>query len=86
MSIRAIREPDLTAKHAAFVYQVQAVEATKDLPFAAIFQRYGQDFYKIDPMLFSPAEMVFHNLKSGRTQTFGRIAPEILQRSFFPRS
>ena len=55
-------------------------------PFAAIFQRYGQDFYKIDPMLFSPAEMVFHNLKSGRTQSFGRIAPEILQRSFFPRS
>jgi len=55
-------------------------------PFAAIFQRYGQDFYKIDPMLFSPAEMVFHNLKSGRTQTFGRIAPEILKRSFFPGS
>jgi methenyltetrahydromethanopterin cyclohydrolase len=52
-------------------------------PFAAIFKRYNQDFYKIDPMLFSPAEIVFHNLKSGRSQTFGRIAPEILKRSFF---
>jgi methenyltetrahydromethanopterin cyclohydrolase len=55
-------------------------------PFAAIFQRYNQDFYKIDPMLFSPAEIVFHNLKSGRTQTFGRMAPEILKHSFFPGS
>jgi methenyltetrahydromethanopterin cyclohydrolase len=55
-------------------------------PFAAIFQRYHHDFYKIDPMLFSPAEIVFHNPKSGRTQTFGQIAPEILQRSFFPGS
>jgi len=55
-------------------------------PFAAIFKRYHHDFYKIDPMLFSPAEIVFHNLKSGRTQTFGQIAPEILQRSFFPAS
>jgi methenyltetrahydromethanopterin cyclohydrolase len=55
-------------------------------PFAAIFKRYNNDFYKIDPTLFSPAEIVFHNLKSGRSQTFGRIEPEILKRSFFPNS
>jgi methenyltetrahydromethanopterin cyclohydrolase len=53
-------------------------------PFAAIFKRYNHDFYKIDPMLFSPAEIVFHNLKTGRSQAFGRVAPEILKRSFFP--
>jgi|SRR5579884_674875 len=47
MSIRAIREPDLTAKHAAFVYQVQAVEATKDLPYAAIFHEQGLGKTKI---------------------------------------
>src|SRR5204863_6387065 len=41
-------------------------------PFAAIFERYGHDFYKIDPMLFSPAEVVIHNLQSGRTHRFGR--------------
>ncbi len=52
-------------------------------PFAEIFARYGQDFYKIDPMLFSPALIVFHNLKTGRTHTFGRLAPEVLQKSFF---
>jgi methenyltetrahydromethanopterin cyclohydrolase len=55
-------------------------------PFAAIFKRYDHDFYKIDPMLFSPAEIVFHNLKSGRSHAFGQVAPEILKRSFFPNS
>jgi methenyltetrahydromethanopterin cyclohydrolase len=53
-------------------------------PFAGIFKRYNHDFYKIDPLLFSPAEIVFRNLKTGRTQAFGRVSPEILQRSFFP--
>jgi methenyltetrahydromethanopterin cyclohydrolase len=53
-------------------------------PFAAVFKRYNQDFYKIDPLLFSPAEIVFRNLKTGRTQAFGKISPEVLQRSFFP--
>jgi methenyltetrahydromethanopterin cyclohydrolase len=53
-------------------------------PFAAIFKRYNHDFYKIDPLLFSPAEIVFRNLKTGRTQAFGKNSPEILQRSFYP--
>lgn len=52
-------------------------------PFAEIFQRYGNDFYKIDPMLFSPAEVVFHNVASGRSHFFGRTEPEVLKRSFF---
>jgi methenyltetrahydromethanopterin cyclohydrolase len=52
-------------------------------PFAEFFKRYNHDFYKIDPLLFSPAEIVFRNLKTGRTQAFGKIAPEILQRSFY---
>jgi methenyltetrahydromethanopterin cyclohydrolase len=52
-------------------------------PFAAIFERYGKDFYKIDPMLFSPAQIVFHNVKSGKAHTFGRLGPDVLQRSFF---
>jgi methenyltetrahydromethanopterin cyclohydrolase len=30
-------------------------------PFAEIFARYAGDFYKIDPMLFSPAEVSFSN-------------------------
>jgi methenyltetrahydromethanopterin cyclohydrolase len=52
-------------------------------PFADIFKRYDQDFYKIDPMLFSPAEIVFCNLKTGRSQAFGRIKTDVLYRSFF---
>jgi methenyltetrahydromethanopterin cyclohydrolase len=52
-------------------------------PFAEIFERYNRDFYKIDPLLFSPAEIVFHNLRTGRSHTFGRTAPNVLRKSFF---
>jgi methenyltetrahydromethanopterin cyclohydrolase len=52
-------------------------------PFAEIFRRYGHDFYKIDPLLFSPAEVVFHNLSSGKSHSFGRTEPDVLKRSFF---
>ena len=50
-------------------------------PFAELFARYG-DFYKIDPMLFSPAEIAFHNLKTGRTHSFGLVEPALLKQSF----
>jgi methenyltetrahydromethanopterin cyclohydrolase len=52
-------------------------------PFASIFARYDHDFYKIDPMLFSPAEIVLNNLRTGRSFSFGRIRPEVLYESFF---
>jgi methenyltetrahydromethanopterin cyclohydrolase len=52
-------------------------------PFAAIFERYNRDFYKIDPALFSPAEIALCNLKSGVTHRFGRIEPDVLRQSFF---
>jgi methenyltetrahydromethanopterin cyclohydrolase len=51
--------------------------------FAEIFERAGHDFYKIDPMLFSPAEIVLCNLKSGRAFAFGRTRGEVLYQSFF---
>jgi methenyltetrahydromethanopterin cyclohydrolase len=54
-------------------------------PFASIFARYNHDFYKIDPMLFSPAEIVFVNLKSGRSFAFGRTRTEVLFDSFFSK-
>lgn len=53
-------------------------------PFATIFERYGHDFYKVDPNLFSPAEIVFHNLRSGMSHAYGAMEPAVLQRSFFP--
>ena len=52
-------------------------------PFASIFARYDHDFYKIDPMLFSPAEIVLCNLKSGRAFAFGRTRGDVLCQSFF---
>ncbi len=52
-------------------------------PFAAIFARYHHDFYKVDPHLFSPAEIVFHNVETGRAFSFGRVEPEVMARSFF---
>ena len=52
-------------------------------PFASLFERAGGDFYKIDPMLFSPAEVVLCNLKSGRAFVFGQTKPEVLKQSFF---
>ncbi len=51
-------------------------------PFAHIFADYGYDFYKIDPLLFSPAEITFINLREGTTQTFGQTHPQILTQSF----
>ncbi len=52
-------------------------------PFAVIFARAGSDFYAVDPHLFSPAQVTFANLDTGRSQTFGRLEPLILARSFF---
>jgi methenyltetrahydromethanopterin cyclohydrolase len=51
-------------------------------PFAEIFKRYNGDFYKIDPMLFSPATVEFRNLKTGKVHRFGRTESALLQRSF----
>jgi len=51
-------------------------------PFLEIFKAAGHDFYRIDPMLFSPARVTFHNLETGRVFPFGEVAPEILRKSF----
>lgn len=51
-------------------------------PFAEIFKSYGYDFYKVDPHLFSPAEVTFINLRNGVSRTFGHLAPEVLRQSF----
>jgi methenyltetrahydromethanopterin cyclohydrolase len=50
-------------------------------PFYEIFKRAGNDFYKIDRMLFSPAEVVVNNLASGRVFRAGRLDPDVLKTS-----
>jgi methenyltetrahydromethanopterin cyclohydrolase len=52
-------------------------------PFASIFARYGNDFYAVDPHLFSPAEVVFQNIQTGHVQAFGAINDPILAQSFY---
>jgi methenyltetrahydromethanopterin cyclohydrolase len=52
-------------------------------PFYDIFKRYDSDFYKIDPMLFSPAEVSLASLTSGRTFHAGRVNVDVLRQSLF---
>ena len=52
-------------------------------PFYDIFRRYKNDFYKIDPMLFSPAEVWFTSASTGRTFHGGRLNPDVLRASLF---
>ncbi len=51
-------------------------------PFETIFRKYDHDFYKIDRMLFSPAEVCCHSLQDDRQATSGERRPDILTNSF----
>ena len=51
-------------------------------PFEQIFADYDHDFYKVDPSLFSPARVTFHNLQSGHSFSAGQIEPQVLRESF----
>jgi methenyltetrahydromethanopterin cyclohydrolase len=51
-------------------------------PFAEVFAAYKHDFYQVDPLLFSPAEVTFCNLDTGHSFRFGQIEPDILGKSF----
>jgi methenyltetrahydromethanopterin cyclohydrolase len=53
-------------------------------PFYEIFERYDKDFYKIDPLLFSPAEVWLTSVASGKTYRAGRVNVEVLKRSLYP--
>ena len=70
------------AELGAFVPKVPAA-ASKDYgtPFYEIFKRYDGDFYKIDPLLFSPAEVWLTSAQSGKTYHAGRVNPEVLRAS-----
>jgi len=51
-------------------------------PFYDLFMQYEGDFYQIDRLLFSPAEVEVNNLNSGRTFRAGRVNPAQIQASF----
>jgi methenyltetrahydromethanopterin cyclohydrolase len=50
-------------------------------PFYDLFKRYGGDFYKVDPLLFSPARVAVTNAKTGRTFEAGRLDAAVLKQS-----
>lgn len=52
-------------------------------PFFDLLQRYSWDFYKIDPMLFSPAMVYLNNTRSGRTFVAGKLNEKILEGQWF---
>jgi len=51
-------------------------------PFAETFQRAKGDFYAIDPLLFSPAEVIVTAIESGETFRKGRVDVSLLDASF----
>ena len=51
-------------------------------PFAEIFKRFKGDFYAIDPMLFSPAEVIVTAIESGESFHAGSLHHELLDASF----
>ena len=51
-------------------------------PFGEIFKSYEYDFFKIDPMLFSPARVMVSALHSGNSFIAGRLDPGLLEVSF----
>ena len=51
-------------------------------PFAEVFDSVNKDFYKIDPMLFSPAAVTVTALESGSSFHAGKFNPELINQSF----
>jgi methenyltetrahydromethanopterin cyclohydrolase len=51
-------------------------------PFAEIFRRFNGDFYAIDPMLFSPAEVIVTAVESGESFHAGAVHHTLLDASF----
>jgi methenyltetrahydromethanopterin cyclohydrolase len=51
-------------------------------PFADIFKHYQYDFFKIDPMLFSPASVIVTAVESGKSFRAGKLDNALLDQSF----
>src|SRR5919199_2520672 len=51
-------------------------------PFGRVLEAAGWGFYKIDPLLFSPAEVSLVSVRSGRSFHAGGVALDVLERSF----
>src|ERR671930_500175 len=52
-------------------------------PFGKVLKDADFDFYAIDPLLFSPAQIRLTSVASGRSFEAGRVNLEVLERSFW---
>jgi methenyltetrahydromethanopterin cyclohydrolase len=52
-------------------------------PFGKVLKAANFDFYAIDPLLFSPAQIRLTSVGSGRSFEAGRVNLEVLERSFW---
>ncbi len=52
-------------------------------PFGKVFKDAEYDFYKIDPLLFSPGQIRVTSTGSGRSFEAGHVNLEVLERSFW---
>ncbi len=58
--------------------------ASKDYgkTFAEVFKFYNMDFYKIDPLLFSPAKVTVTNVDTGNVFEAGQLNADLINLSF----
>jgi methenyltetrahydromethanopterin cyclohydrolase len=49
--------------------------------FYDLFQRYGGDFYKVDPLLFAPADIIINNVSTGSVYHAGAFNVNVLRQS-----
>jgi methenyltetrahydromethanopterin cyclohydrolase len=69
---------------AAKLAQELPSSASKDYgkTFAEVFKFYDMDFYKIDPMLFSPAKVAVTNIDTGNVFEAGQLNADLINLSF----
>jgi methenyltetrahydromethanopterin cyclohydrolase len=77
-----IDAPDDTLAHLAKQLPASG-SADYGTPFFETFQRYHGDFYKIDPQLFSPAEVWLTSATTGETFHGGHLNPDVLRSSLY---
>jgi methenyltetrahydromethanopterin cyclohydrolase len=58
--------------------------ASKDYgkTFAEVFKSVNMDFYKIDPLLFSPAKVIITNVETGNIFEGGQLNEDLIELSF----
>ncbi len=53
------------------------------MPFAAIFDHFGRNWFAVPDLIDSPARVIINSLQTGHSFVGGQINREVLRRSFF---